>query len=56
MTNTNEFLVWENECPVVAMATEQEFAAWQDDAPVADIDEGFSNIIPSTVRRQVYIF
>ena len=39
-----------------ALATEQEFTVWLDDAPVTDIDESFSNIIPSTVRRRVYIF
>lgn len=52
---TNEFLVWRDEAPVVNANADGDFDVWRDDAPNEDRDEGW-NPAQQTVRRRVVDF
>lgn len=56
MNETNEFLVWQNEVPVITLTPEQEFVVWQNEAPVMDITEGFGPTPTPVIRRRAFIF
>ena len=56
MSNTNEFLVWQNQAPVVNINSDVEFDVWQNQAPDEDIDESFAPTPVATARRRVFEF
>jgi hypothetical protein len=52
---TNEFLVWDKQTPVVNANTDGEFSIWNNQTPDEDRDEGANAATPSA-RRRVFDF
>jgi hypothetical protein len=53
-SNTNEFLVWDNQVPLVNMGTDSEFDIWDNQVPNEDRDEGTTT--STAIRRRVFDF